>query len=171
MKLKYGSTHCFICFWGEGFKFHEKLNAYICSKPECLVKLIEIEKIDLSGYRVTENFRVGMDNLRRSTPEDFKLRNRLLNLLLAGRVNRTKLVEFHNFGIESMGKCIGGKPRKFSVSNITSDVLDVHHDLLMKPEILKRKIESRQIVTGNLLIGENEENIFGLIFEDRNEIN
>jgi hypothetical protein len=147
--MKYDPTNCFVCYWSNGYKYFESLHAYICLKPECLTKFRQLEAIDLSQYRVTPDFRGGYDTLRKSTEEDFHLRNRLLNLLLAGQITRRQVMEFYNFGIESIGKCIGGKPRKFSVSNISRDVLNIHKDFLVKPDMIRNKMDKGQIYIVN----------------------
>jgi hypothetical protein len=136
-------NRCFICFYEKGTHLNEKMDAYVCDK--CIEKTNELCTIDLSIYRVLPNFRASMDMLRKSTQEDFELRNRLLNTLLANKTNRKQLREFAEFGIKTMGQCIGGKPRKFSISNISNDVLGIHKDLLTEPELIKQKILKNQM--------------------------
>jgi hypothetical protein len=84
----------------------------------------------VTKYRVSTDFRVGLDRLRNSTEEDFLLRNKILNALLAGKVTIPALRKLILFGIKSMGMCIGGKPRKTSVSNVVGDVISVYMSIV-----------------------------------------
>lgn len=149
-KLRYDSKNCFICYFSEGYKYFESLHAYLCGKEECQNKFKQIENIDLSTYRVKPEFRVHTDSSS-ARIEIFHLRNRLLNLLLSGQTNRLEIVKFLNYGIETMGKCVGGKPREFSVSNISRDVLKIHKELLENPELIQKKLDSGQMFIENSL--------------------
>ena len=136
---------CFICFYSKGVHYFENLHGYVCGDKKCLDKFYELDAVNLQQYRVSTAFRGSLDCFRRSTAEDFELRNRLLNVLLAGKTNRKQLAELVDFGIKTMGQCIGGKPRKFSVSNITNDVLNIHKELLKNPDLIQKKISCGQI--------------------------
>jgi len=117
----------YLMTYNHFFDFH------VCS--DCLEKAEELllKSEECKNLRVTSDFRVPLDSLRRSTEEDFLLRNKILNVLLAGNVKIKDLNDLITFALTHIGTTrITKEPMKFSVSNILSDVIGRYKGILQE---------------------------------------
>ena len=141
---------CYFCLVvDDSLPYYETLDIHVCDK--CKNKVQQALNKDMSMFRVSNNFRAILDGLRNSTTEDFELRNKILNTLWSKNVTTQELLKFKEYGLKTMGLCIGGKPRKFSVSNIVDDVISINKNFLLGKYNIDKLLEDGFIVKVDLI--------------------
>jgi hypothetical protein len=151
-------AYCVLCILAtQNLHFHEFFDDLVCE--DCLKNKVPtlLENSEkLKDWGVSDDFRASLDRLRRSDKDNFLMRNKILNTLLAKKVTIKQLHELIKFTWNNLGKF--KKDRRFSVTNLSTDAITLYIHLLGG----KYLSEPNWLISGQLINNPIEKNLLNL---------